>query len=102
MCGHVRRQVHSDSHTIFYHHSQGLVLECLSQHVDKVKPECKQEILKVAELQSDDYHLDRTLYFACKGDREKLCTDVKAGDGRIYECLLKHKEVLNVFYIIYA
>ncbi len=93
VCGHVRRQVHSDSQTIFYHHSQGLVLECLSEHVDQVKPECKTEILKVAELQSDDYHLDRTLFFACKGDREKLCSDVKAGDGRIYECLLKHKEV---------
>ena len=36
---------------IFYHHSQGLVLECLTEKIDKVEPECKEEILHIAELQ---------------------------------------------------
>ena len=75
-CGHVRRKMHSDSKVIFYHHSQGLVWECLSQHVNEVEPECKEEILHIAELQSDDFHLDRPLYFACKKDRKTLCSKV--------------------------
>ena len=50
-CGHIRRQMHSDSNVIFYHHSQGLVLECLTEKIDKVEPECKEEILHIAELQ---------------------------------------------------
>ncbi len=90
-CGHVRRQMHSDSKVIFYHHSQGLVWECLSKHVDEVEPQCKEEILQIAEWQSDDFHLDRPLYFACKQDRKTLCQNVKSGDGRIIECLLEHK-----------
>jgi hypothetical protein len=50
-CGHVRRQLHSDSNMIFYHHSQGLVIECLSKFVDQVNASCREEILHVAELQ---------------------------------------------------
>lgn len=45
----------------------------------------------MAELQADDYHLDRQLYYACRDDRERLCADVPAGGGKIYECLFKHK-----------
>ena len=91
LCGHVRRQMHPNKSEIFYRHSQGLVWECLSKAVDKVKPECKKEILHVAELQSDDYHLDRTLYFDCKRDRESLCPKVQAGEGRILHCLIENK-----------
>lgn len=54
-CGHIRRQLHSDSNVIFYHHSQGLVLECLTQKIDLVEPDCKEEILHIAELQVNKY-----------------------------------------------
>ena len=91
LCGNVRRKMHPNKSEIFYHHSQGFVWECLSKHVDQVKPECKAEILHIAELQSDDYHLDRTLYFACKKDRQSICKDVQSGEGRILHCLLENK-----------
>ena len=91
LCGNVRRKMHPNKSEIFYHHSQGFVWECLSKHVDQVKPECKAEILHIAELQSDDYHLDRTLYFACKKDRKSICKDVQSGEGRILHCLLENK-----------
>ena len=52
---------------------------------------CKQELLRVAELQSDDYHKDRTLYYACRDDREVLCPHIKAGEGRVYRCLYRKK-----------
>ena len=64
----------------------------MSKHIEEVEPQCKEEILQVAELQSDDFHLDRPLYFACKSDRKSLCAPVKSGEGRVFECLLKNKE----------
>jgi Golgi apparatus protein 1 len=42
-------------------------------------------------MQSDDYHLDRALYYACRADRERLCSQVASGNGRVYRCLYEQK-----------
>ena len=42
-------------------------------------------------LQADDYHLDRALYFSCRIDRENFCSKIRAGDGRVYDCLMNNK-----------
>ena len=42
-------------------------------------------------MQSDDYHLDRALYYACRSDRERLCSQVPSGNGRVYRCLYDQK-----------
>lgn len=42
----------------------------------QVSEHCKKAILRVAELSSDDFHLDRHLYFACRDDRERFCENV--------------------------
>lgn len=42
----------------------------------QVSDQCKKAILRVAELSSDDFHLDRHLYFACRDDRERFCENV--------------------------
>ena len=42
-------------------------------------------------MQSDDYHLDRALYYACRDDRERLCSQVPSGNGRVYRCLYDQK-----------
>ena len=52
-------------------HSQGQTVECLESKISDVTDECKTEILRIAELQADDYHLNRPLYFACRDDRER-------------------------------
>lgn len=67
-------------------HSQGEVVSCLEKAIVKeaedadsqarVSDKCKQSILRVAELSSDDFHLDRHLYFACRDDRERFCDTV--------------------------
>ena len=49
------------------------------------------EIKKVAELSSDDYHMDRAIFYACQDARTRFCSTVQAGDGRIYKCLMEHK-----------
>ena len=43
-------------------------------------------------MQADDYHLDRPLFYACQGAREIFCSKVPAGDGKIYECLIKNSQ----------
>ncbi|KAL7978740.1 hypothetical protein Chor_013229 [Crotalus horridus] len=62
-----------------------------SEHRIKVSEPCMKAILRVAELSSDDFHLDRHLYFACRDDREHFCETTQAGEGRIYKCLFNHK-----------
>ena len=63
-------------------------MACLNRQPN-LRPKCKKQLLLVAELQADDYHLDRPLYYACKDDREILCEKTVAGDGRIFKCLYK-------------
>ena len=46
-------------------HSQGLTIDCLSQKLDSVSAACRKEMETVAEMQADDFHLDRALYLAC-------------------------------------
>ncbi|XP_042266690.1 Golgi apparatus protein 1 isoform X1 [Thunnus maccoyii] len=82
-------------------HSQGEVIACLEKGLVReaeeqpgahpIKDECKKAIMRVAELSSDDFHLDRYLYFACRDDRERLCETTLAGEGRVYKCLFNHK-----------
>ncbi|XP_067905765.1 Golgi apparatus protein 1-like isoform X2 [Heterodontus francisci] len=76
-------------------HSQGEVVSCLEKALvseDKIISEnCKKAILRVAELSSDDFHLDRHLYFSCREDRERFCEDIQGGEGRVYKCLFNHK-----------
>lgn len=75
------------------HSSQGKVLECLMNHLPNLTKTCENQLLKVAEYQGEDYHLDRRLFLACKKDRQHLCGKVKAGQGRVYDCLISNKDV---------
>lgn len=68
-------------------HSQGEVISCLEKalvkeaeqpdRVRSIKEECQKAILRVAELSSDDFHLDRHLFFSCRDDRERFCQNVR-------------------------
>ena len=46
---------------------------------------CKKDILSIAELQADDYHLDRALYL------EEIHPRLQAGGGRVDKCLMRNK-----------
>uniref|UniRef100_T1J4W1 Golgi apparatus protein 1 n=1 Tax=Strigamia maritima TaxID=126957 RepID=T1J4W1_STRMM len=72
-------------------HSQGVTIECLQTKALQLSPDCRHEILRISELQADDFHLDRPLYYACRNDREKFCSKISAGEGRIYKCLTRYK-----------
>lgn len=70
---------------------QGKTIECLSEHVRELENLCKKQILRIAELQSDDFTYDRSLYFACREDRERFCERVQTGKGRVIKCLMLNK-----------
>ncbi|CAF3899565.1 unnamed protein product, partial [Rotaria sordida] len=72
-------------------HEPGAVVSCLSQKYTKLSSHCRKEIFRLAEMQSDDYHLDRALYYACRDDRERLCAQVSSGNGRVYRYLYDQK-----------
>ncbi|XP_059141674.1 Golgi apparatus protein 1-like [Physella acuta] len=71
-------------------HSQGKTVSCLNEQRKLLSAGCKKALLRVAELQSDDFHLDRPLFYACRGDRESFCHDTVAGNGAVFKCLYKH------------
>lgn len=70
---------------------QGKTIECLKEKIRTLSNSCHHQIQRVTELQADDYHLDRPLFYACRLDRERFCEKVAAGNGRIFDCLMKHK-----------
>uniref|UniRef100_A0A7E4VEA0 Golgi apparatus protein 1 n=1 Tax=Panagrellus redivivus TaxID=6233 RepID=A0A7E4VEA0_PANRE len=100
-CGAVTRDsLHKNARVA---HSQGATLECLidkfvnvpkgqEELVKSVSNDCRHEVMRIAELQSEDFHLDRPLYFACREDRERFCQEVQAGEGKVFQCLMEHRE----------
>ncbi|PAA72965.1 hypothetical protein BOX15_Mlig023539g1 [Macrostomum lignano] len=67
--------------------SQGKTIACLSRRASDLGKSCRHQLLRLAELQSDDFQNDRQLFYACREDRERLCGDVTSGDGRVFSCL---------------
>lgn len=72
-------------------HSQGATIECLQKQAGHLEDECRTEILRISKIQGEDFHLDRPLFFACRDDRERFCSHVTSGEGRVYKCLMKHR-----------
>ena len=66
-------------------------MECLGEQEANLTKKCRLRVIRATELQGDDYHLNRALYYACRNDRERLCEHVQSGDGRVYDCLMKRK-----------
>lgn len=92
-------------------HSQGEVIACLEKGLVReaeeqpgahaIKEDCKKSIMRVAELSSDDFHLDRYLYFACREDRERFCENVRfemrdLDIGECFMCSFVFVELLTV------
>ncbi len=71
---------------------QGRIQACLKEHKDELSAECKAFIeVKAEEVRERLEHLAEV----CKGDAERLCTNVEEGEGRIFRCLFLHKDSLS-------
>ncbi|RCN36160.1 cysteine rich repeat-containing domain protein [Ancylostoma caninum] len=80
----------------------GMALECLISQVVKRSKEnadplslldaaCRHEVMRLVEMQTEDFHLDRPLFFACRHAREVYCKDIPAGQGKVFECLMSKR-----------
>ncbi|MFZ1038061.1 MAG: cysteine rich repeat-containing protein [Smithella sp.] len=66
----------------------GNMAQCMKQHEAELSPACKERIAaaneKVKECEKE-----------CKPDVEKICKDIKPGQGRIVRCLKQHQAELS-------
>lgn len=66
---------------------------CLQKNIMDVKnAECKQDIFKLSEIQSDNIKLDRQLYKECAQDHLRYCSDIEIGSGQVFACLMQQKD----------
>lgn len=70
--------------------SQSKTIMCLQDHISEVQPQCKQEIFKISQIQSDNVRLDQQLYMECIDDQQRFCPQFAPGSGRVLKCLLRH------------
>ncbi|RCN32590.1 cysteine rich repeat-containing domain protein [Ancylostoma caninum] len=93
---------HSAHQGVKVPHTQGMALECLISQVVKRSKEnadplslldaaCRHEVMRLVEMQTEDFHLDRPLFFACRHAREVYCKDIPAGQGKVFECLMSKR-----------
>ena len=66
----------------------GRLAKCLKQHESELSPECKASHEK-AKARAKEAHE------ACADDVQKLCKDVKPGEGRIIKCLKDNSKNLS-------
>lgn len=62
--------------------------QCMKEHEAELSEPCKNHIAEVREK-------SREIKKACKADYKKLCKQVKAGQGRIIQCLKQNEAQLS-------
>lgn len=72
--------------------SQGRTLMCLQIHLNEdLAPSCRDQILHLSSVQSENIKFDRKLYLACNTELRKFCPGVTFSQGQAYDCLMQHK-----------
>jgi hypothetical protein len=67
---------------------QGRIVNCMKQHEAELSAACRDQIADTREKAQD-------FTKACRADYEKICKDVKPGQGRIIRCLKAHETILS-------
>lgn len=66
---------------------EGRMLHCVAAHEDKLSGQCEYALYEAATLLQQ---LSAAIVYvaeSCETEIETLCSDVKAGEGRILQCL---------------
>lgn len=67
---------------------RGALARCMKDHQAELSAPCKA---KHAEHKEKAQHAAEM----CKADAQKFCSNIKAGQGRIKQCLKEHKDALS-------
>lgn len=70
-------------------YSQTKTVQCLQDQILQVQDDCKREVFRLSEIQSNSIKLDAKLYVDCVEDHLRYCSHTTAGSGRIYPCLMR-------------
>lgn len=71
----------------------GALSRCLAEHQHQLSKDCKAQRAKTKESKANGE--TKPWKEACKDDVDKLCDDVKPGQGRVTTCLLAHPKKLS-------
>lgn len=63
----------------------------------RLSKECAEEIFKTQVEGAQDYRTDADLHVACEPDAKLICKDVKPGEGRVQDCLVRDALALHRF-----
>eukprot|EP01025_Chloroclados_australasicus_P017425 TRINITY_DN188_c0_g2_i1.p1 TRINITY_DN188_c0_g2~~TRINITY_DN188_c0_g2_i1.p1 ORF type:complete len:924 (-),score=69.62 TRINITY_DN188_c0_g2_i1:353-2872(-) len=69
---------------------EGRVHKCLRSHLQELSDSCKQEELKLMQIQSRDVRLQPNLMKACQAEMYMFCLRISPGGGRVFKCLQKN------------
>jgi len=68
---------------------------CLMAYEDKLTSECNKDIREVARIIEQSAIVIEYIMKSCNADTNKHCFNVKAGEGRIYRCLMENVNTLS-------
>lgn len=71
----------------------GRIAACLMSHEAELSPACQAHSEETRAKINEG--IEKLVLGACKKDRDKLCKDIKPGEGRIAECLKQNRARLR-------
>uniref|UniRef100_A0A061RAY5 Golgi apparatus protein 1 n=1 Tax=Tetraselmis sp. GSL018 TaxID=582737 RepID=A0A061RAY5_9CHLO len=75
---------------------EGRVISCLQAKRSHITSSaCRDAVLKITGLATDDWRMDYNLYTSCQQDVEKHCAGVEPGEGRVHQCLRANSDRLS-------
>ncbi len=74
---------------------EGRVLKCLGEHEAQLSEGCRKSLASArAQAQARQLAAYKQMQ-GCKADIQKLCKDVKPGEGHVLKCLHKNEAALS-------
>ena len=71
------------------------LLKCLEAHEDKVSHRCEYALFKASNRFEEFLMAFKHLAHECASDIDSKCPGIPAGDGRIAQCLIDHKDKVS-------
>lgn len=74
---------------------RGALIKCLHDNRDQLSQSCKDFMAKSRQHFMAHHPRMAAAIKACQADRQKLCGDVKEGEGRVIACMKQHESELS-------